>query len=112
MVKVICIDDKNRPKEIPESDWVKEGDEYRVTHVSIQVNQKEDGGFVLGCDLYEKPLSKEKHYPYECFRFKRFGCTEENFQELIELIINCCSTSKDAAKQLLEESELQLIEQK
>lgn len=112
MVEVICLNDKNRPKEIPLEDFVVEGDKYRVTHVSIQVNQPEvGGGFVIGCDLYEKPLSLDKHYPYECFRFNRFGATQENIEALIELIKDCCNLPKETNfEKILEEAGLETIE--
>lgn len=109
MIEVVCINDKNRPKEIPASDWVKEGEKYHITHVSIQVNQIENGQPVLGCDLYEKPLSLEKHKPYECWRFARFGVDQENLQALIELIQDCYNLPKDEINTLIEESELQQI---
>jgi len=110
MIEVICINDKNRPKEIPESDWIKEGDNYHITHVSIQVNHLENGKPVLGCDLYEKPLSIEKHKPYECWRFSRFGVTEENLKALIQLIEDCYNLPKDDINTLIEDSQLQHIE--
>ena len=107
MVKVTCINDKNRPKEIPASDWVTEGEKYPVTHVSIQVNQIEGNMMVAGCDIYEKPLSLEKHNPYECFRLSRFACSKEDFELLIQLIIDCHNLDKDVATKLLKETELQ-----
>jgi hypothetical protein len=110
MVKIICVNDKNRPKEIPQSDWIKEGETYHITHVSIQVNQIENGKPVLGCDLYEKPLSIEKHYPYECFKLWRFATDEENTKALIELIQDCYNLPKDNVLKLIEESELSKIE--
>jgi len=109
MIPIICINDKNRPNEIPAKDWVKEGETYHVTHVSIQVNQMENGNVVTGCDIYEKPLSFEKHAPYECFRLDRFGCTKENMEALMQLMIDCYHLPKDYITQLLEESELQQV---
>ena len=109
MVKIICINDKNRPKEIPASDWVKEGDFYHITHVSIQVNQIENGVPVLGCDLYEKPLSLEKHNPYECWRLSRFGADNENLIALIKLIEDCYNLPKDDITKIIEESQLTII---
>ncbi len=35
MFKVICINDKNRPPEIPTSCWIKEGQEYTVVRVGM-----------------------------------------------------------------------------
>ena len=108
MIEVICVDDKNRPKEIPAIDWVKEGEQYHVTHISLQVNQMENGQVVSGCDLYEKPLSIEKHSPYECFRLSRFACTKENVEALIQMMIDCYNLPKIEVEKLIEESELQV----
>ena len=33
MFKVICIDDSNRPPEVPTSCWIKENEEYTVRRV-------------------------------------------------------------------------------
>jgi hypothetical protein len=109
MVEVTCINDKNRPKEIPANDWVVVGEKYHITHISIQVNQKENGGYVLGADLYEKPLSIEKHKPYECFRLVRFAINNENLQLLIELMEDCYNLPKIKIDELIKESELQIL---
>lgn len=109
MVEVICINEKNRPNQIPESDWVKEGEKYHITHISIQINHIENGQPVLGCDLYEKPLSLEKHNPFECWRLSRFGADEKNLMALIELIHNCYNLPKQEISNLIKESELVLI---
>jgi hypothetical protein len=109
MVEVICINDKKRPKEIPANDWVVEKEKYHITHISIHVNQKENGGYVLGADLYEKPLSLEKHNPYECFRLARFSANQENLKLLIELIQDCYNLPKIKIEELIKESDLQIV---
>lgn len=110
MVKVTCINDQNKPAEIPTEDWVIAGEDYHVTHVSLQVNQLENGGIVLGCDLYEKPLSIEKHNPYECFRLHRFAIEEDRLHELIDLIKDCIELPNDKnIRDLIKESKLQLV---
>ena len=108
MVEVSCINDKNRPKEIPESDWVKLGEKYHITHVSIQVNQLEGGQPILGCDLYEKPLSLEKHNPFECWKLSRFSVDEKNLMVLIELMHDCYNLPRKEIADLIKESEIVL----
>jgi hypothetical protein len=95
MIPCICIEDNNRPKEIPESDWVKKGEPYHITFISLQVNQIENGIPVNGCDIYEKPLSIEKHNPYESFRLSRFSVTIQNLEKLIEMIEQCYQLPKE-----------------
>ena len=110
MIPCICIDDSNRPKEIPESDWVKKGENYNITFVSIHINQIEEGIPVQGCDIYEKPLSLEKHNPYESFRLSRFGVTIQNLLKLIELMNQCYELPKDLnVEELLKKAGLQEV---
>lgn len=84
MIDCICIDDKNRPKEIPASKWIVEGDKYRITHVYVMRKM----GNILGVTLYEKPLD-ESCAPYEMYRLSRFIFTEEEFKRLAELAKDC-----------------------
>jgi hypothetical protein len=35
MFKVVCINNSNRPPEIPTSNWIKEGKEYTVVRVGM-----------------------------------------------------------------------------
>ena len=48
MVEVICIDDKNKPEEIPARFWIKEGEKVHITLVTFHPLQ--DGG-IQGCEL-------------------------------------------------------------
>jgi hypothetical protein len=65
-VRVVCINDSNRPLKIPENQWVKKGKAYtvvRVVKMGIQAN-------TLGFDLEEVNL--EGCFPYEFYDAKRF----------------------------------------
>lgn len=39
---VICIDDKNRPPEVPLSNWIKEGETYSVMRVGMNKLTQEE----------------------------------------------------------------------
>ena len=70
-MQVTCINDLNRPKQIPESKWVKKGEVYTVLYastMSIQVNK-------LGFKLKEIELD-ESCFPYEYFDAERFAVVE------------------------------------
>lgn len=82
-IPCICIDDKNRPVEIPVSKWVKDGVEYHITHVYHQHQQKG----IKGVELLEFDISD--CVPYNCYRLDRFAFTEENLLKLIELMQQC-----------------------
>lgn len=88
-MRVICINDSNRPLKIPETQWVKKGKTYtvvRAVKMAIQAN-------MLGFDLEE--INLEGCFPYEFYDAKRF---------LPEDMVN----QKDVAVELVEE-ELELV---
>jgi hypothetical protein len=65
-MRVICINDSNRPLKIPETQWVKKGKAYtvvRAVKMAIQAN-------MLGFDLEE--INLEGCFPYEFYDAKRF----------------------------------------
>jgi hypothetical protein len=82
-VECICINDKNRPREIPAAKWVKEGEKYTVIYTVTVLPQKQ-----LGFHLAEIELT-DNELPYEYFLASRFGFTQDNLQKLIELIKDC-----------------------
>lgn len=100
MVECICIDDKNKPKEIPDSKWLKEGNKYNIIYTVIVLPQRE-----LAVMLSEIELT-DKEMPYEYFLAKRFGFTEENIKKLMQLIKDCTDTDF-SMEELLEQTQLQ-----
>lgn len=83
MIKCICIDDKNRPKEIPENKWVKEGEEYTVIFTLFVLPQKK-----LAIQVNEINLD-ESCEPYTFFLASRFAFRVEDMEMLIEFIWEC-----------------------
>lgn len=100
MVECICIDDSNRPKEIPVNKWVKKGEKYNVIYTIVCLPQKE-----LGVLLSEIQLT-DNELPYEYFLAKRFAFTEENLKKLIELIKDCSDTNF-SMEELMEQTQLE-----
>lgn len=80
LMKVLCIDDKNRPHKISEENWIKEGQVYTVIEVKKMGLQNNSTGFKLA----EVSLP-EKCFPYEYFRSSRFGMLIEIEEENEEL---------------------------
>lgn len=103
MVNCICINDENRPVQIPIEKWVKKDDQYRITHVYFHPKQG-----IQGCTLYEKPLD-ETCKPYETFKLSRFAIHLEDLPAFIELCKMCTELNDVEIKELIEESELQTI---
>ena len=102
MIECICIDDKNKPKEIPDSKWVKEGKTYNVIYTCIVLPQRE-----LAFLLSEIELT-ENEQPYEYFLAKRFAFTKDNIEKLFELIQDCTETDF-SMEELLEQTKLQEV---
>jgi hypothetical protein len=100
MVECVCIDDKNRPKEIPLHKWVKEGNTYNIIYTVTVLPQKE-----LGVVLSEIELT-DNELPYEYFLARRFAFTEENLLKLIELIKDCNDTDF-SMDELLKQTQLE-----
>jgi hypothetical protein len=72
MLKVICINDKNKPSKIPYSEWIVEGSVYtvrKVVNMALMNNQ-------VGFELEEVSLSPES-FPYEYYSASRFKPTED-----------------------------------
>ena len=107
MVEVICIDDKNKPQQIPQKYWIKEGEKVHITLVTLHPHQE---GGIQGCELYEKPLPIEECAPYNFWKLSRFGITPDNLRALIELIMASTELNEVDVHQLLEEAQLQSLE--
>jgi len=102
MVECICIDDKNRPKEIPINKWVKMGEKYNIIYTVKVLPQNDIGVLLSEIELTEKEL------PYEYFLLKRFAFTEENLLKLIELIKDCTDTDF-SIDELLKQTKLEEV---
>jgi len=99
MIETICINDKNKPKEIPSNKWLKEGQTYNVIYTVTVLPQKE-----LAFHLAEIDLD-ESCDPYSYFLASRFAFTQENLLKLMELIKDCSETAF-SMEELLEQTEL------
>lgn len=66
-MKVICINSSNKPKEIPNDQWIIEGKEYtivKLVRMAIQGNK-------MGVLLKEVQIGKDS-FPYEFYDSDRF----------------------------------------
>jgi hypothetical protein len=77
-MKCICINDKDRPNEIPLSKWVEKGKEYTITKVMIMKIQ----GSIAGVKLAE--LNIDDYFPYQYFALWRFAFPISEMAKLIE----------------------------
>lgn len=104
-VPCLCIDAKNRPKEIPLNKWISEGIEYHIIHVGTSIGQK-----IPTCTLQEVQLDGSCK-PYDGFRLNRFAFTEEGFKQLEELMKACKELEGFNIDELIEESHLEIIKE-
>jgi hypothetical protein len=101
-VKAICINDSNRPKEIPPNKWVKKDNEYEIIFTCTAMPQK-----VLAFQLAEIELTND-HLPYEYFKADRFAFTEENLL-LLQQLIKDCEDIDFSIEELMKQTELETI---
>jgi hypothetical protein len=101
-VPCLCINNKQRPFEVLPQNWINEGIEYTINYVYYHVNQG-----IQGVTLDEVQTKSEK---YSSYRLDRFAFTKEGIEQLIELMKECTELGKVDIEQLIEESNLELIE--
>lgn len=89
--EAICIDDANRPPEIPVEKWVVKGRRYTVSKV---MKSKSDGGY--GFVIDELGLD-DSNYPYNSIAIRRFGIPMDQLTSEEE------KEAEEAVKKLTEE---------
>lgn len=99
MIRCICIDDSQKPRKIPESKWVKKGEEYTVVFVTVVLPQKE-----LAFLLDEMELD-ESCAPYEYYLGNRFAFKDDDFDKLIEFVHECSGVNL-SVKELLNQTNI------
>lgn len=67
-MKVLCLNDADKPAKISEENWIKQGKVYTVVEVKKMGLQKGQ----LGYKLAEVSIP-EKSFPYEYYSSSRFG---------------------------------------
>jgi hypothetical protein len=85
-MELLCINDKNRPSEIPIDKWVVAGQKYNLLRV-VEIKPIlgfEDTGSV-GYELVEITLDESNH-PYLYFDSSRFGIDIDMFERFLEII--------------------------
>jgi hypothetical protein len=73
--KALCIDDRDRPVDVPTSKWVKKGNYYTV--ISMEKMNMQSGQ--IGFELEELDLSD--CFPYTRFAAWRFAIPTDQFSE-------------------------------
>jgi hypothetical protein len=104
MVEVICINDKNKPIEIPQKKWLKKNCEYNVIFTCTAFLDSKMTKRTLAFSLAEIELT-DNELPYEYFSAKRFAITEDNLV-LLQQLIKDCEDTDFSIEELMEQTEL------
>jgi hypothetical protein len=83
MIPCYCINDSDKPEEIPTSQWIKKGEKYHVTHVYNQLLQNNQFGVLL------KEVNLKGCAPYNCYLITRFVFLEKDL-EMLKIMIKAC----------------------
>jgi hypothetical protein len=101
-VPCLCINDNERPEDILPQNWINKGKEYTINYVYYHVNQG-----IQGVTLNEVQTKSDI---YTSYRLDRFAFTSDGIRKLIELIEECTKLGKIDIMELIEESNLELID--
>lgn len=96
MCRAICINDKERPKEIPIEKWIKENQEYTIVWVYYSVPSK-----TMAFELAEITLD-ETCAPYGSFSAKRFAIHKDDWDEFLKLVEDCTEFNDVDVTELVE----------
>jgi len=99
-IKVKCIDDSNKPKEIPNNKWVKKDSEYELTFIAWCLPLKCQGFSLAEIELDDTCL------PYEYFNAQRFAIKEEDLEAFLQLAKDCTDLNDLNLEELLEETKV------
>ena len=83
MIKCLCIDDRNKPNQIPQNKWIEKGKEYTLLFSMTVLPQKQ-----LAFQLNEIDLD-DSCSPYTWFLANRFAFRQKDLDKLIEFIQEC-----------------------
>ena len=101
MCRVICINDKERPVEIPINKWVKENNEYNVSWVFYSIPSK-----TMAFDLEEIHLD-ESCKPYGYFSAHRFAIHKDDLEKFEQLVKDCTEFNDlEEIEELIKEIEI------
>lgn len=101
--RVICLNDKNRPKEVSANRWVKKDNLYTITHIYYHPEQK-----IQGVELAEVELD-DSCLPYVSFALNRFGILAEDLEKFKALVKDCTELNDITIDNLIEELNLETV---
>lgn len=100
-VRVLCVNDANKPNEIPQSKWIVKDKEYHITWIYNQLQQKG----IKGVELAEFDISD--CIPYNCYRLDRFAIHVEDLEILMQMFKDATELNDIEIKNLIPEETYQ-----
>ena len=76
-MKIICINDQNRPNEVPLNRWLKKGEKYTINKIMFMTQQN-----LYGIKIEE--INNDDLFPYSYFALNRFGIDIKDIEELLK----------------------------
>lgn len=98
--RCICINDKDKPNEVPSSKWVIKDNIYHITEIS---NHPLQGG-IHGCKLQEVNLNGCS--PIEYYKLSRFAIFEDDLDKFLELLKACTELNDIDIDEIIKQTEL------
>jgi len=83
-IRVICVDDANRPKEISEDKWPVKFEKYTIDKIMRLTNKDTKQFGILGVTLKEFSLD-ENNSPYKYYKMTRFKPLDSD-EELLDIL--------------------------
>jgi hypothetical protein len=100
MIKAICINDKDKPSDVP--NWIEQGEMYTIKHVTKHVTQNS----VIGAVLKEINIERDTNGKYSAFKMSRFAINVKDLHAFFELCSACAELDNFSYEELMEEVEL------
>lgn len=86
MIRAFCIDDKNKPKEVADTFWIKEENQYTIEYIYRSLNPNCFDELMV--ELKEVKMDSSC-LPYQYYSLKRFAIDIDSLEEFMML----CKTS-------------------
>jgi hypothetical protein len=99
-IRLICIDDKNRPSDIPASKWIKEEEQYTLVYIKTSTHPKTLNEMMF--ELAEITLDE----PYGGFKATRFAINIEDLEAFKELLTMCSEMNDIEIEHITKEIEI------
>lgn len=103
MVKSICINDINRPSQIPLEKWVEKGKEYTIIYIYWHPNQGVQGVLLSEVELDESCA------PFESYKIERFALPKSEIIKFIDLCKMCTQMNSVDIEEVIEQLTLEEV---